>query len=129
MRERVQAAHMRLVSDFEVGHMRIVKQENYMREEQLGGYRMAEVQIHKKTAGYPLFWVQGVYKKEVLVHKIAQVQVDQASYTRIEVREVHMQAGVKVVCTMAEVQQVYMWVAQQKDYLRVGRVHHLIQAG
>ena len=128
MRERVQAAHMRLVSDFGVGRMRIVKQENYKREELLGGYRRAEVQIHKKTAGYPLLWVQGVHK-EVLVHKMAQVQVEQAGYTRIEVQEVHMQAGVKVVCTMAEVQQVYMWVAQQKDYLRVGQVHHLIQAG
>jgi hypothetical protein len=30
---------------------------------------------------------------------------------RVEVQEVDMQAGVKVVYMMAEVQKVYMWVA------------------
>ena len=39
----MQAVHMRLASDFEVGHMRIVKQENYMKEERLGDHRMGEV--------------------------------------------------------------------------------------
>ena len=125
----MQAAHMRLASDFEVGHMRIVKQEKW--EEMVGGYRKGEGQIHKRTAGSPLFRVQGVYKKVLvlLVHRRAQMQVDQSGYTRIEVEEVYTQAGVRVVYKMAEVQQVYMWVAQQKDYLRVGWVHPLIQAG
>ena len=48
----MQAAHMRLASDFQVGHMRIVRQEReenymreekYMREERLGGHRTDEV--------------------------------------------------------------------------------------
>ena len=55
MREGVQAVHMRLASDFQVGHMRIVRkekymrqenymrEEKYMREERLGGHRTDEV--------------------------------------------------------------------------------------
>ena len=63
----MQAVHMRLASDFQVGHMRIVRQENYMRqekymrEERLGGHRTGEVQIHKRVAWHALVWVQGVY--------------------------------------------------------------------
>lgn len=61
----MQAAHMRLASDFEVGYMKIVEQENYMREEWLGG--------DMRTAGHALVWVQEVYKKVlVLVVQAAQ---------------------------------------------------------
>ena len=65
----MQAAHMRLASDFEEGHMRI---ENYMRGERLGGHRKDEV--HKKTVGHALFRVQVVYKKVLVL--LVQMQVD-----------------------------------------------------
>ena len=46
-------------------------------------------------------------------------------------QDVHTQAGVRVVYMMIEVHQVYMQggVAQQKDYMRVGWMHWVIQAG
>ena len=72
MREGRQAAHMRLASDFGEGHMRIAKQENYMRGERLGGHRKDEV--HKKTVGHALFRVQVVYKKVLVL--LVQMQVD-----------------------------------------------------
>ena len=65
----MQAAHMRLASDFEEGHMRI---ENYMRGERLGGHRKDEV--HKKTVGHALFLAQVVYKKVLVL--LVQMQVD-----------------------------------------------------
>ena len=59
MKEGMQATHMRQASDFEVGYMKIVEQENYMREEWLGG--------HMRTAGHALVWVQDVYKKVLML--------------------------------------------------------------
>ena len=64
MKEGMQATHMRLASDFEVGYMKIVEQENYMREERLGG--------HMRTAGHALVWVQGVYKRVLVLVQAAQ---------------------------------------------------------
>ena len=69
----MQAAHMRLASDFEEGHMRIVKQENYMKEEGLGGQR--KVEVHKRIVGHALFWVQVVYKKALVLLVCATAQM------------------------------------------------------
>ena len=55
MREGMQGAHMRLASDFEEGHMRIVRQENYMRGERLGAQRKVEWQ--QRVGGHAMFWV------------------------------------------------------------------------
>ena len=63
---------MRLASDFEEFHMWIGKQENYKREEGLGGHR--KVELHKKTVGHALFRVQVVYKKVLVL--LVQMQVD-----------------------------------------------------
>ena len=78
MREGMQGAHMRLASDFEEGHMRIVRQENHMRGERLGAQRKVEWQ--QRVGGHAMFWV---YEKVLVLVACMRDQI-QADYTRVE---------------------------------------------